>query len=77
MKKKVYISPMAEVTKVTFGHHICIGSVNTSNSTDGLDEELDYGGDDPGDFSRRRRSPRNQWDNEEELSGENSEGLFY
>jgi len=64
MKKKAYISPLVEVTRVVTHYHLCIGSTNSKNPTEGLDEDdLENGGDNPGNFSRRRG--HRQWDDEE------------
>ena len=63
MKKKAYISPLVEVTRVVTHYHLCIGSTNSKNPTEGLDDDLKNGGDDPGNFSRRRG--HSQWDDEE------------
>ena len=57
--KKTYINPVTELVVLSTGCHICIGSTNTENPTNGLDDEpLENGGNDPGDFSRRK----SQWD---------------
>ena len=57
--KKAYINPAAEEILATPDYEICIGSTNTENPTNGLDDEpLENGGNDPGDFSRRK----SQWD---------------
>lgn len=64
MKKKAYISPLVEVTRVVTHYHLCIGSTDSKNPTKGLDDDLNNGGDDPGNFSRRRG--HSQWDDEEE-----------
>lgn len=64
MKKKAYISPLVEVTRVVTHYHLCIGSTDSKNPTEGLDDDLNNGGDDPGNFSRRRG--HSQWDDEEE-----------
>lgn len=65
MNKKAYISPVIEVTRLIIGRHLCIGSTDSNNPTEGLDDDDDLinGGDNPGSFSRRGR---NQWDDDEE-----------
>lgn len=60
MKKK-YINPSTDIVFLASGCQICIGSPDTSKPTD-LDD-VEYEGNDPGSFSRRRR---NVWDEEEE-----------
>lgn len=62
--KKTYINPATEVVLLTAGFHICEGSINTITPVSGLDDEepITPGGNNPGDFSRRR----SLWDEEEE-----------
>jgi len=71
--KKTYITPETIETKIEL-QMLMTGSVPQIITPEGEDDEADPNGE---VLSRRRRSPRNQWDDEEELSGENSEGLFY
>lgn len=62
--KKTYIAPALLIVPVTTGCQICIGSPNKQKPTDGLGEGITDGGNNPGNFSRRRH--RNDWDDEEE-----------
>ena len=59
--KKTYINPATEIVFVAVGRQICTGSPNQDKPTnlDGVTQTSN----DPGSFSRRRRS---EWDDEEE-----------
>jgi hypothetical protein len=46
--------PNVDVTLIHTGYHLCEGSINNTTPTSGLDEDLNEGGNDPGNFSRRR-----------------------
>ena len=61
--KKTYLQPKMLPTQVDINLLICVGSPNKNTPTEGLDDDLVDGGDDPGDFSRRRNSV---WNEQEE-----------
>ena len=67
MCKKTYMTPEALVTLLATDFHLCNGSINGDTPTDCLGEDLGDGGNDPGDFSRRRGrgNARNQWEDDE------------
>ena len=62
MKKQQYVIPMVRVVRVATTTHLCIGSPKNNDPVEGLDDDLGSGGDDPGNFSRKR----SVWDDEEE-----------
>ena len=62
MKKQQYVIPMVRVVRVATTTHLCIGSPKNNKPVEGLDDDLKPGGDDPGNFSRKR----SVWDDEEE-----------
>lgn len=63
--KKTYINPEVLVELLSEETALLTGTLNTSNPTSGLDDEQQptYGGDAPGDFSRR-----SVWDNNGDMS---------
>ena len=61
MKKQQYVIPMVRVVRVATTTHLCIGSPKNNDPVEGLDD-VEPGGDDPGNFSRKR----SVWDDEEE-----------
>lgn len=68
MCKKTYMTPEALVTLLATDFHLCQGSINGDTPTSGLDNDpLENGGNNPGDFSRRRGrgNARNQWEDDE------------
>ena len=62
MKKQQYVIPMVRVVRVATTTHLCIGSPNSDKPTQGLDDDLGPGDDNPGNFSRKR----SVWNDEEE-----------
>lgn len=60
--KKIYLKPETLLTILSTDYHLCTGSPNDTNPTNGLDGDLTDGGDNPGNFSRRR----DIWEDEEE-----------
>lgn len=59
--KKTYLQPETLLTILNLDAHLCIGSPNDTTPTEGLDDDITPGGNNPGDFSRRH----NVWDDEE------------
>jgi hypothetical protein len=53
--KKTYLKPEGRQAMLDMDYHLCIGSSNKKNPASGLgdDENLQDGGNNPGDFSRR------------------------
>lgn len=73
MKKHQYIVPEVLITKI-MAEHLLVTASNTeyTGNTEGLDDDpLENGGDDPGNFSRRR-SDYDAWADDEEMDDRGS-----
>lgn len=63
--KKTYINPEILIELLSEETDLLNGSPNTQTPTSGLDGDLQNGGDNPGNFSRR-----SVWDNNGDMSDE-------